>query len=313
MKKRDIKRAGQLESALLAFSRDIHPLPGISRNESRQTLVLQFLASIHRVEYIRAIQERPINPNRTNPRHSLFDPLKAAILLQRAGEIEEACWLIFLVTHFGRHRNSKWQLVQNIYGAPSLPAPWGWKRISKDPDGISRWLSKDYENLKQANKLGYFGNHRKYETLNPDSENSTGLVIASYVNWVLQYGSHSQLFSQAALNSKDNPRKMFRYLYEQMNVHRFGRTAKFDYLTMLGKLHLAPIVADSGYLAKSTGPMKGAKLLLGGTIQSTRPSVAELEKQIIKLAEVLQIGMQEMEDALCNWQKNPNEFIHFIG
>ena len=46
-------------------------------------------------------------------------------------------------------------------------------------------------------------------------------------------------------------------------LRRFGRTARFDYLTMLAKLGLANIAPGSPYLIGATGPLKGARLLFG--------------------------------------------------
>jgi len=28
---------------------------------------------------------------------------------------------------------------------------------------------------------------------------------------------------------------------------------------------------------------------------------------------VLNVGMQVLEDSLCNWQKSPRQFVHFRG
>ena len=44
-------------------------------------------------------------------------------------------------------------------------------------------------------------------------------------------------------------------------LKRFGRTARFDYLTMVGKLGLANIAPGSPYMVGATGPLKGAALL----------------------------------------------------
>lgn len=40
---------------------------------------------------------------------------------------------------------------------------------------------------------------------------------------------------------------------------------------------------------------------------------AALEDWILDLDGVLGVGMQVMEDSLCNWQKSPTRFIHFRG
>ena len=58
--------------------------------------------------------------------------------------------------------------------------------------------------------------------------------------------------------------QVFDYLYRSMDaVASFGRMAKFDYLTMVAKLGLAPIEPGSTYMPGATGPLSGARLLFG--------------------------------------------------
>jgi hypothetical protein len=90
-------------------------------------------------------------------------------------------------------------------------------------------------------------------------------------------------------------------------VHRFGRLGRFDYLCMLGKLGLAEIEPGSPYLVGSSGPLKGAMLMAGPK------ATADLDAQMARLARVLEVGMQSIEDALCNWQKKPEEYVAFRG
>ena len=100
-----------------------------------------------------------------------------------------------------------------------------------------------------------------------------------------------------------------------MAVASFGRTAKFDYLTMIGKLGLAPIEPGSTYMHGATGPLSGARLLFGG--RKTAPLTrSDLEAWLVELEARLHLGthgMQVLEDALCNWQKNPRTFVPFRG
>lgn len=312
MRDRDAARANQLESALLAFNDDVKALPGIAQFDNRLALVEQFLESIRRVQYVHVIREKAHSALRANPQSSLFDPLKAAALHRIQGNIDEACWLVFLATHFGKHRPTGWRLVRDVYGALGA-APWSWERISADPDGLSLWLSTHYHTLTGDGVARHFGNHRKYETLRPSSDKGTGAVVASYVRWVLDHKNHWQLFQDAASASNGEPRATFHWLYDSMAVLRFGRTAKFDYLTMLAKLQLAPIEADSAYLVGATGPLRGARLLFGGSVSATGFTAQGLDLCLVDLAEALSLGMQEMEDALCNWQKAPNRFVRFRG
>ena len=112
---------------------------------------------------------------------------------------------------------------------------------------------------------------------------------------------------QEVQKASGDPRRAFGELMRSMTaVDSFGRTAKFDFLTMVGKLKLASIEPDSPYIIGSTGPRAGAELLFG-VVQ--RP--AALNQLSIELEAKLGVGMQVIEDALCNWQKSPDKFIPF--
>jgi hypothetical protein len=95
-------------------------------------------------------------------------------------------------------------------------------------------------------------------------------------------------------------------------VKRFGRTARFDYLTMLGKLGLAAIQPGSAYMQDATGPVTGAQLLFGGSKNSNLKK-KDLDQWLIQLDGHLNVGMQVLEDSLCNWQKSPSRFKPFRG
>ncbi len=86
----------------------------------------------------------------------------------------------------------------------------------------------------------------------------------------------------------------------------FGRLARFDYLAMVGKLQLASIEPGSTYMAGATGPRCGAQLLFG---IDAKPK--DFDGWLLELDDVLHVGMQVLEDALCNWQKSPREFEPF--
>jgi hypothetical protein len=96
------------------------------------------------------------------------------------------------------------------------------------------------------------------------------------------------------------------------SVRRFGRLAKFDFLTMLGKLGFAPIEPGSAYLGESTGPLRGARLLFTGSPDG-EVSGRRLDENLAILDNKLSVGMQVLEDALCNWQKSPDRFVSFRG
>jgi Alpha-glutamyl/putrescinyl thymine pyrophosphorylase clade 3 len=306
---RDRELAAQLDARLLVFDREKHPLPGICDSAHREAFVEQLLESIRRVKFVEVIRGRQLSDRRCDPNDELFDPLKAAILHQRGGDAEEAFWLVFLFVHFGKHLRAGWRYAREIYGRLGEGGRWDWASTSSNPPGFRAWLHAHQDDLKREGVPGGFGNHRKYESLDAHSPRGTGAAVETYVNWVNPPRTHQQLVEQACREAAGDQRGAFDELYQSMKVvARFGRTARFDYLTMLGKLGLAPIEPGSTYLQGSTGPLRGARLLFG-----EHRSVTELEAQLMKLDGELYVGMQILEDALCNWQKSPNEFRPFRG
>ena len=74
---------------------------------------------------------------------------------------------------------------------------------------------------------------------------------------------------------------------------------------------LADIEPGSPYLTGATGPLAGARLLFGDP--ATRPST--INGWLTELGNELAVPMpmQILEDSLCNWQKNPDQFVPFRG
>jgi hypothetical protein len=310
---KDQARGKLLEAKLLNFDAKVRPLLGIKDPAARAVLLEQIIESIRRIEFVHLIGSNPIEAGRADPHSSIFDPIRAAILRMRSGDYDEAYWLIFLFVHFGKHEKDGWRLVRDIYGAFG-GNPWTWARVSANPGTFQQWLQQNEGRLKGGDGVSRrFGNHRKYETLSSSSANGTAAVIASYVAWIGPPNTHRQKIQDAHKEVGQNPREVFDYLYKSMNsVRRFGRLAKFDYLTMLGKIGLAPIEPGSAYLKEATGPLDGARLLVTGST-SGNATAAQLESILLEIDAHLNVGMQVLEDALCNWQKSPTKFVSFRG
>lgn len=313
MRPKDRKLAAAIDKKLQTYSASLHQMPGIANATHRAVLIEQILESIHRVAYIAAIKTRPISPNRADPNSTLFDPLKAAILYYRAGNIDEACWLVFLATHFGRHLEDKWQLVRDIYGALGT-TPWTWTRTSGAPILFKQWLANNLATLQNDGINRRFGGHRPYESLEISQHNrGTAAAIESYVSWIGANRGHQLLFDDALAIAGNDPTALFDRLYRKMKVSSFGRLAKFDYLTMLGKLGFVPIEPGSPYLQGATGPLRGARLLFTGNTDSESIPTKILDQYIVELGAYIGVGMQVMEDSLCNWQKSPHKFEAYRG
>ncbi len=301
----------QVDAEIRKYEAEIGLLPGIANQDRRDTLYWQLAESLRRIEYISAIQNRPIADERRNPNSALFDPLKCAILEWRTGHIDEAFWLVFLATHAGKHPQDGWRVARDIYGSFGLGQPWTWERLRQDATQFRGWMHENWGAIQADGISRRFGNHRKYETLDPHSDNGTWKVIESYVAWVMHYGSHQQMIRDIQAEFGQNPEVVFKTLYSSMKaVTRFGRLGKFDYLTMLDKLGFAPIRADSAYLSDATGPKKGAKLLFFDNPDAIANN-AELDSVLIDLGHRTGLGLQALEDALCNWQKSPAVFVAF--
>lgn len=300
------QRAEELEAQLMEFHREQMPLTGIVPVENMLAFVQQLIDSLQRVEYVYTVRARPISPLRCEPKSDLFDPIRAAILMAANGQREEAFWLVFLATHCGRNLRTEWLLARELYGAHEH-TPWTWARVVTDPKAYGEWLENN-----RTLFSGKFGNHRKYESLKRGAR-GTGVVVRTYVEWIKANGSHDQLIASARAQAKDDPRRAFALLYNSMDaVMSFGRTGRFDYLTMLAKAGLAAIEADSTYMNGATGPKKGARLLFDGRIDSNT-GVRTLEARVAALEKHLGVGMQVMEDAMCNWQKSPGKYLAFRG
>ena len=307
MRPRDRSRAELLGHGLRSFNASGHRTPGLRRAAERRTFIEQLLESIRRVSFPAVVSARPISPLRREPRSELFDPIRAAVLCARADELEEAFWLVFLSVHFGKHKRSGWQLVKSIYGRLDAGPLWDWGRTAARPRVFRSWLRANEDAVRATD--GGFGNHRKYQSLSADSDVGTGVVVETYVRWVKSGRTHVELVRAELEAAGGDSRTAFHALYQSMDaVVGFGRTARFDYLTMIGKLGLADIEPGSVYLAGATGPLTGARLLFGSA-----QSANDLDRELTTLGSHLGVGMQVLEDALCNWQKSPSRFIPFRG
>jgi hypothetical protein len=239
LRPRDVARAQRLEEQLLLHDRDVRRLPGISNPNARAAFIEQLLESLHRVHYVSVVAERDISPRRADPNDQMFDPVKAAIFQMRAGNLEEAFWLTFLFVHFGKNARGGWRYVRDIYGRLGASGRWDWVATSFDPPAFRSWLSSHQIDIRRADIAGGFGNHRKYESLDALSIGGTGAVVQSYVEWVRPPRTHQQLIADTVQRANQDRRLAFDYLFRSMDdVTHFGRTARFDYLTMLGKLGL---------------------------------------------------------------------------
>lgn len=307
-------RAAQLDDLLGRYQRDVACLPGIRATGTLDCLVAQLIDSLRRIEFVHAVRDRRHDPRRKSPGSGLFDPLRAAVLHYREGNIDEAFWLVFLATHFGKHGTDGWRLTEDVYGRLNQGALWDWHRTSCGLPAFRVWVAANEATLRGSDGVSRrFSNHRKYESLRADSKKGLPAVVESYVGWVARSGTHQSLIRGLHKQVGQNPREVFAAMYRSMDeVVRFGRLGKFDYLAMLGKLGIAPIEPNSAYLREATGPRAGARLLFIGDPENATIDT-QLDARLEELDGYLGVGMQALEDALCNWQKSPRTYEYFKG
>ena len=298
------QRLSELERGLAEFSKTDTALKGIASGKARKTLAMQMIASSRRLEYTAILKSRSVHANRADPSSHMFDPERAALYHAANGNVDEAIWLVFLSIHFGKHGRHGWRMVRDVYSGLGTGL-WTWRRVAKNASAFRQWLTSHRTSIG-----GAFGNHRKYETLDPNSNSSTAAVVESFV--ALCGASPSKYFAGLVRSVGNDPARIFDAAYKGLKVVRFGRLAKFDFLALLGRMDLAPLVPGSAYLKGATGPLRGARLLIDGDPKS-RKTADKLDEILKRLDQTLGVGMQVMEDSICNWQKSPNEFIHFKG
>lgn len=285
-------------------------LPGIASHVWRHTLVAQMISSLRRIEFVRSLASKKIDKRRLEPNSPLFDPLQGALLLARRGEADEAIWLSFIGTHFGKHVLDGWKLPAGVFGSFGQGPVWAAAKYGTDPQAFHDMLVANEERLRDPRQSGRFSNHRQYQSKKPDV---IARVFSSFHNWQFEYGSFDARVRSIHKQFGQQPTQTFDALYKSMkNVYGFGRLGNFDFLTMIGKLQLAPIEPGSVYLSGATGPLAGAKLLFHAD-RSFRTKADALGRRVDSLDDYLAVGKQVLEDSLCNWQKSPDKYVYFKG
>ncbi|MCC9146848.1 MULTISPECIES: hypothetical protein [unclassified Arthrobacter] len=303
------QRFDELMQRIALFEATVAPMPGLAGPLERATFVNQLIDSERRNAYFQHLLKRNIASNAVDPHTSDFDPLRAAISHWNSGAKDEACWLVFLFVHFGKHPVAGWRFSREVYGRLGKFPYWSWDEISSNTPEFRLWLRDNQQELLRTDQRRGFGNHRKYSSLKHDSARGTASVFESYVEWVMPYGDHAALY--AAHMSGASPQDGFQSLYDSMEVVvDFGRIAKFDYLMTLSRLEFVDILPGHAYLDKATGPLMGARLLLDGA--GSKASAKRLRPVLETFSHVVGVTADVIEDAVCNWQKSPAVFRPFV-
>ncbi len=304
------ERYNELLDALHDYQQTHGELVGLRPSGAEDTLVRQMIASLRRTEYIRFLNHREHSSRRCDPNDKMFDPLISAHLLRDEGHIDEAVWRVFLATQFGKHALDGWKLCANIFGSFGQGPIWTKERYASRSAEFEDMLYANSANLDVAEIAGRYSNHRQYVSRQPASLSKTFREAHA---WLFKFGSFSDHIRDVHRRRGQEPTGAFDELYHSMKVvHSYGRLGAFDFLTMIGKLELAPIFPGSTYLVGATGPLRGARLLFHGATDFPIAGRA-LQAKFDQLDDFLNIGKQPLEDSVCNWQKNPQTFVHFRG
>lgn len=296
-----------LMNALKHHSKIVQPLPGIALPGPLDVLGSQLVASLRRERYFEVIKQRPDIPaERADPNDPSFEAELGVVHLLQTGQIDEAAWLIFLMTYFGKPYPEGWLLLRQVYG--SLGAgTLTWASIAASPAAFETWQNSNWKKL-----TGKYGSHRKYESNRPTANRPLANAVKQYVALVTCHGDHTSWFASLVRKGGNDPHRIFDAAYSGINIRGFGRLGRFDYVSMVGRYGLLPAAAGSAYLDNATGPKRGAKLLFGGNVEAALDPQT-LQQKLNRLDADLEVGMQVLEDALCNWQKRPDRFEHFKG
>ena len=291
-------------------------LPGIEDPNRKYVFVQQVVDSIRRIEYVQHLSHTKLDALRANPYSELFDPLKAAVINIREGENDEAFWLLFLATHFGKAHAYGWGIVADVYGGRGECDIWTWDNITENFSDFDTWFKRASVDISNEKEKLKFNNHRKYQSFRYDTACSVPKVIKSYLDFVGAHHSHAAKIAEAEYATGNDNTLMFDYFYKGMkkNVKSFSRLGIFDLLTMWSKLNLVDFYPQYAYIAGSTGPRPGATLLFYG--YESGIGAKTLESKLAELSDQMSLGplaMQVLEDSLCNWQKSPDRYKLFRG
>lgn len=301
----------ELLSSINDFENYVCPLKGIEDEQCRSVFVKQIISSLRRVEYVRMISLRPPMKIFSDPNEEIFDPLRAAVYYRNRGDRDEAAWLVFLATHFGKHSDDGWRLLRDVYGSFGQGPIWYFEDYKVGYANFRSWITNNGPRLFNDGVSRRYSSHRQYESKSPVAICS---VLEAYLDLLGPSMEFDQLLLETQRRAGQEPTSMFAELFSKCGekLVRFGRLGVFDFLTMLGKLDLAPIAPGSTFLVNATGPLRGAKLLVyGDTSINVLPS--SLEQLIDSMDDFLKVGKQVLEDSICNWQKNPSKYVYFRG
>ncbi len=255
-------RRQAITNSLKNISHDEPPLLGLSGAAERNALSMQIVASLRREDYFRLIQERgKISSKRADPADPAFEAELGVVYFLQTNQIDEAAWLIFLMVYLAKPE-AGWHRLQAIYGKLGAGL-WNWAAVSADPASFDSWLAANWAKIP-----GKFGNHRKYQSLDPAANYSMGPAVIHYVSWIQQSGGHKKHFANTVRSAGNDPHTIFDAFFNALPLKGFGRLGRFDWVAMLARYKMIPAEAGKAYFEGATGPAAGARPPISGKLKS---------------------------------------------
>ena len=289
-----------IEQKLREFDTHIYPLPGLESGEALKSFASALCNAIDEV----LIASEPLGLVTSGEvfdyDSSKFDPLLTAMWHCNLGKIEEACWLLFLCSYFGKHPKKGWNFLRSVYSAFDGKIPWNWSQVSGRSEEFGNWLLFNQPELKKIRGLG---NAYKYYTFDRNKAIEMVAQIQSYIVWVKSKVNHVKLFGDIPDYHAIEPSASFQYCYQEMSVQTaLKKSVQFDYLALIGNLGIARIQPGHLYLNDILLPKRGTKWLFD-IKKSDKIPVSELNMRMSLLVNYLELpfGIQIVQKALGKW------------
>src|SRR5690606_25867645 len=111
------------------FQKHEFDLRGLACENEIDEFVTIICDSIKKVSWI--IESKPVDyPFNLQATSEEYFPYCWVKNLLAKNDIDEACWLLFLISYVGNNSKSKWNLLKGIYTALDAQEIWSWERIN---------------------------------------------------------------------------------------------------------------------------------------------------------------------------------------
>lgn len=265
-------------------------------SEKIYVLAEQTYDSIRRIEIYKVYKTKAEKAAKN--KFSLLTTFTPFILAQRPDiTLQDRYWVLYLATYFGKSSKSKWELFKRAaFNGDNFIC---FNSILQDPQLYFSYLSSFdfFENCS-------YSNHRKFTPKNLAKENGLFKSMRYFIDNIGTF-------------AVDYKREFHELYLLSQKIPSFARLAAFDYATTLVKCGLNIGEPKSMYVSGSTGPLRGLKLMLelsqNDTANTSPYRLSEnLMEWFTKHTNIF-MAAQVLEDAICNWQKNPARYIKYFG